>query len=63
MTPLQENTVTTSRIKVADIVVTDDALGTNSLSLFGVDAANFEIDGFALYLKAGTTLNFEAKTS
>jgi hypothetical protein len=63
VTPLPENTVTTSRIKVADIVVTDDALGTNSLSLSGVDAANFEIDGFALYLKAGTTLNFEAKTA
>jgi len=63
VTPLQENTVTTSRIKVADVVVTDDALGTNSLSLFGVDAANFEIDGLALYLKAGTTLNFEAKTA
>ena len=28
-----------------------------------MDAANFEIDGLALYLKAGTTLNFEAQNA
>lgn len=37
--------------------------GTNNLSLAGSDAASFEIDGLALYLKAGTVLNHEAKTA
>ena len=45
-----ENTVTSTpenggSIKVADIVVTDDALGTNDLSLSGTDAASFSIVG------------------
>jgi len=44
--------------KLADIVVSDDALGTNSISLSGADASNFELNGAALYLKAGTTLNY-----
>ncbi len=58
-TTLPEDTDTTSRLKVADIVVTDDALGTNDLSLTGDDAALFEIDGAELYLIAGATLNYE----
>ena len=58
-TTLAEDTDTTSRLKVADIVVTDDALGTNDLSLTGDDAALFEIDGAELYLIAGATLNYE----
>jgi len=60
---LPENTATTFRIKVADIVVTDDGFGTNLISLGGADAARFEIDGLALYLKAGGTLDFESKSS
>jgi protocadherin Fat 4 len=60
VTSLAENTDTTSRVKVADIVVTDDALGTNVLSLSGTDATLFEIDGLALYLQAGTTLDYAA---
>jgi hypothetical protein len=60
---LPENTSTASAIKVADILVTDDALGTNDLSLSGTDAASFEIVGTELFLKAGTTLNFEALAS
>ena len=60
---LAENTSTASRIKVADIAITDDALGSNSISLLGADAAAFEVDGTALYLKAGTSLNYEIKTS
>jgi hypothetical protein len=62
-TSLAENTSTASAIKLADIVITDDGLGTNSLSLTGTDAAFFEIVGTALRLKAGTVLNFEAKAS
>jgi hypothetical protein len=63
ITSLAENTSTTSRIKVADIVVTDDALGSNVITLAGADAASFEVIGSALFLKAGTALDFETKTS
>ena len=58
-TTFPEDTDTTARIKVADIVVSDDALGTNVLSLSGADSALFEIDGTELYLKAGASLDFE----
>ncbi len=58
-TSLAENTNTSARIKVADIVVTDDALGTNMLSLSGADASLFEIDGSVLYLTAGAALDHE----
>ncbi|TWU05284.1 RTX-I toxin determinant A from serotypes 1/9 [Symmachiella macrocystis] len=57
VTILPEDTDTTSRVKVADIVVTDDALGTNVLSLSGADAGLFEIVGDELFLKAGTVLD------
>ncbi len=60
---IDENTPTTSRVKVADIAITDDALGTETVTLTGADAAAFEVDGSALYLKANTLLNFEAKSS
>ncbi len=63
VTTLAENTSTSSRIKVADIVITDDALGSNSFTLAGADAASFEVSGSALFLKAGTILNFEAKAA
>ncbi|WP_275974151.1 cadherin-like domain-containing protein [Argonema galeatum] len=62
-TSLDENTSTTTRIKVADIDITDDGLGTNVLSLMGSDASAFELDGTTLYLKAGTTLDYETKSS
>jgi len=58
-----ENTAITTRLKVADIAITDDGLGSNTLSLSGADQDLFEIDGNALYLKAGTALDYEAKTS
>ena len=60
---LAENSSTASRIKVADIVIADDASGSNTISLSGADAASFEVSGNALFLKAGTALNFEAKAS
>jgi len=53
----------TSRLKVGDLAVTDDALGANSYILEGVDSANFEVVGSTLYLKAGTVLDHEAKES
>ncbi|WP_353930029.1 putative Ig domain-containing protein [Okeanomitos corallinicola TIOX110] len=63
ITSLVENTDTTSRVKVADIAVTDDGLGINNLSLTGNDASFFEVDSNGLYVKAGTVLDFETKTS
>ncbi|MCY2990701.1 MAG: Ig-like domain-containing protein, partial [Planctomycetota bacterium] len=57
VTTLPENTEV--QTKVADIVVTDDGLGTNTLSLTGPDMAMFEIIGSSLYLKAGQTVDFE----
>jgi Domain of unknown function (DUF4347)/Cadherin-like/WD40-like Beta Propeller Repeat len=52
-----------TRIKVADILINDDGTGTNTLTIGGTDAANFEIDGLGLYLKANTNPDFETKTS
>ncbi len=46
---------------MADIAITDDALGSNTLSLNGAGKDPFEIDGKALYLKAGAVLDFETK--
>ena len=60
---IAENTSTSSRIKVADIAITDDALGTNTITLSGADAASFEVIGTELFLKAGTVLDFESKTA
>jgi uncharacterized protein YjiK len=58
-----ENTSTATRIKVADLAITDDGLGTNNLTLTGPDASFFEVDSNGLYIKAGTVLDFESKTS
>ena len=60
---LAENSSTSVRLRVADIVVADDALGTELLSLAGADAGSFELVGNSLYLKAGTVLNYEAKST
>jgi len=64
VTTIAENADTSSSIKVADITITDDALGTNDLSLSGTDAAKFEIvdngGSYELHLKAGVTLDHEA---
>ncbi len=58
-TSLAENVNTSAAIKVADITITDDALGVNTLSLSGADAALFEIAGSQLRIKAGAALDFE----
>jgi uncharacterized protein YjiK/2',3'-cyclic-nucleotide 2'-phosphodiesterase (5'-nucleotidase family) len=63
LTSIVENTSTGTPIKVADIAITDDALGTNTLSLTGADASLFEITGNVLSIKAGTNIDFETKTS
>lgn len=55
---IREDTNTSGGIKVADIVIIDDALGTNNLMLSGADAALFELVGPELWLVAGATLDF-----
>lgn len=64
ITSIAENTSTTARVKIADIDVVDDGLGcNNTLSLSGVDASFFEIVGTQLFIKAGTVIDYETKTS
>jgi Ca2+-binding RTX toxin-like protein len=60
ITNLAENIDTSGRIKVADIVIIDDGVGNNNLSLGGADADLFEIDGNQLFLKAGSEIDFES---
>jgi uncharacterized protein YjiK len=63
VTSIPENTSTASAVKVADLIVTDDGLGTNNFSLSGPDAASFQITGAALFLKPGTSLNHTTKST
>ncbi len=63
VTSILENTGTAARIKVADVTIADDGLGPNDLSLSGADTASFEVDNTGLYIKAGTKLDFETKSS
>ncbi len=58
---IPETTSTAAAVKVADITVIDDSLGTNALSLTGADAASFDLVGTSLFLKAGTVLNSATK--
>lgn len=60
---LPENTSTASHIKVADIIISDDALGSSIITLSGDDAVHFEVINTTLFLKAGTTLDYESKNS
>ncbi|MDZ7963062.1 MAG: choice-of-anchor I family protein [Aulosira sp. DedQUE10] len=62
-TSLVENSNTTNRVKLAEIAIADDGLGTNNLSLTGADASFFEIANSVLYLKAGTNLDYETKSN
>jgi VCBS repeat-containing protein len=63
VTQILENSNTSSRQRVADIKITDDELGNNSLGLQGADSSFFEIFANALYLKAGVSLDYETKTT
>jgi phospholipid/cholesterol/gamma-HCH transport system permease protein len=60
-TSIREDVNTSGGIKVADIVIADDALGTNKLSLSGANAALFEIVGPELWLAGGVALDFASK--
>ena len=59
---IDENAIVGSGIKVADVVVTDDALGSATLSLSGADSAFFELRGSELYF-IGASPDFEKKSS
>ncbi|MFN6561034.1 MAG: calcium-binding protein [Nostoc sp. ChiSLP01] len=63
VTAIAENTSTVTRLKVADITITDDGLGTNNLTVTGTDANFKEVDSTGLYIKAGTVLDYETKAS
>jgi uncharacterized protein YjiK len=63
VTSIPDNTSTAAPVKLADIVVIDDGIGNNQLSLSGIDAASFQIVGTGLYLRAGTPLNAGTKPS
>ena len=58
---IRENTNTSGGIKIGSIVIDDDALGSNTVTLSGNDAALFEIVGPELWLAPGVTLSFAGK--
>ena len=58
---IREDTNTSGGIKIGDIAIHDDALGTNTVSLSGADATLFEIVGPELWLAPGVTLDFASK--
>jgi len=58
---LPSATMLPADLRVADIVA--KGVSADSLQLSGVDQNYFSISGNGLYLKAGTTLNYEAKSS
>ncbi|KMK68611.1 cadherin-like domain-containing protein [Puniceibacterium sp. IMCC21224] len=63
LSSLAEDADTSARIKVADVAISDDALGRNDLSLGGADAALFELVGTEVFLAAGAALDFESQAS
>lgn len=60
---LSESVSTKGRIRLAQLVITDDAIGIESIDLEGADASLFEIDGVTLYLRAGVSLDVETRSS
>lgn len=63
ITTLPENASTDQRIRLGDVVVSDDGIGPNELSISGADADLFSVDATGLYLNACATLDFETQTS
>lgn len=61
---LAENTSTANPLTVGLLTITDDALGTNVLSVGGIDGNKFQITGNnTLQFKAGTVLDFETQST
>jgi multidrug efflux pump subunit AcrA (membrane-fusion protein) len=46
---IAENSSTVTRVKVPDVAITDDGIGTNTLAVSGPDAEFFEVDSNGLY--------------
>ncbi|MBM3967307.1 MAG: hypothetical protein FJ308_19920, partial [Planctomycetes bacterium] len=62
VSPLLESTAVSTAVRVANIQVTDDALGNNVLSLANsLDSANFSIVGSELRFRSVTPLDYETK--
>jgi hypothetical protein len=61
VTSLLASANTSGVIRLADVAVTDDGLGTNTFSVSGPDATVFEVVNSQLHLKAGTALNYATK--
>lgn len=59
---IRENQSTNQALPLADVVVVDDATGSNALQLSGADASFFELAGTQLRLRAGTVLDRVAKS-
>jgi Ca2+-binding RTX toxin-like protein len=62
-TILDSNGLAAVASKVGDIVVSDDGMGANVITLSGTDAALFRVIGSALFLQAGALLDTELKSS
>ena len=59
---LPENSNTTTALTVGTLSITDDALGTNTLSVApGFDGSKFQITGNQLQFRVGTLLDFETQ--
>ena len=63
ITEIEEHADTTARTLIGELTVADDGVGTNTLSLTGVDAESFELDGTTLYLKAGVQVDYATQSS
>jgi Ca2+-binding RTX toxin-like protein len=60
---LESNGLTTADKKVGDIVISDDGIGSNAITLSGADAALFKVVGSELFLKTGALLDTEVTSS
>lgn len=59
-----ENTSTLVPLTIGNLTMDDDGIGSNVLTISGgTDANKFQLTGNQLQFKAGTVLNFEAKSS
>jgi len=60
---LETNANALTDTKVGDIVIVDDGLGRNAITLSGTDIGQFKLVGSELFLKAGAVLDAETKPS
>jgi len=60
---LPVNTNTNRRVRLSGIAITDDALGTETITVAGPDAGSFEVVAGVLYLRQGVQLDFRTKAT